>query len=114
MQQEMAKNDLAPKVYGDLRKIDYIDSCGVKRRSSWGYITEIAETINDEEYHENEYYHDDLRDEIEQLNDDIESYLGISFHDCHFGNVGYVIRNKQKVLVCIDTGEESFSGRYAY
>lgn len=114
IQKSLAAYDLAPKVYGKVRKIDYFDHLDIKRRSNWGYITEVAETIDDSEYNNDEELHDNIRVEIDNLTDEMEMFVGISFYDCHFGNVGYVNRNGKKVLVCIDTGEESFSGRYAY
>jgi len=113
-QKTLAAYDMAPMVYGKVRKIDYLDSYGIKRKSNWGYVTEIAKTIDDSEYNTDDELHDNIRDEIDNLRDEMEMFLGISFYDCHFGNVGYVKRNGQDVLVCIDTGEESFSGRYAY
>jgi hypothetical protein len=113
-QKSLAEWDLAPRVYGKVRKIDYIDCWGVKRRSNWGYITEVAEVIDDVLYSEDNEYYDKVRCETEELSNEIEFHFGFGFYDCHVGNVGYVTRNGKKVIVCIDTGAESFNGDYAY
>lgn len=113
-QRLLAEYDLAPRVYGKVRKIDWIDDDGKKRRSGWGYVTEIATTVDDEEgegkYFDDEQFRDDVDDLIYKM--DIE--LGICFGDSHSRNVGWVKRGKREVLVCIDTGRESFSGEYCY
>ena len=114
IQKTLAQYDLAPQVYGKVRKIDYIEDCGNKRRSNWGYITEVAEVIDDELYNEDNEYYEKVRNETDELTNEIDYVCGFGFSDCHMGNVGYVIRKGQKVLVCIDTGRESFSGEYAY
>jgi hypothetical protein len=110
-QKTLSNFGLAPKVYGKVRKIDYIDDCGNKRRSNWGYITEIARVFDERD---DDSYDEDMRDEIETLANEIEMWTGISFYDCHRGNVGYIKREGKEILVCIDTGAESFSGEYAY
>jgi hypothetical protein len=114
IQQTLAQYDLAPRVYGKVRKIDYIDCVGKKRRSNWGYVTEVAEVIDDELYNDDPEYYDKVRCETEELSNEMEYVCGFGFYDCHMGNVGYVIRKGRKVLVCIDTGAESFNGEYAY
>jgi hypothetical protein len=113
-QRVLATRDLAPRVYGDVRKIDYLDDCGVKRRSNWGFVTEIAKTIDDEGY-EARYDDDgDFHDSVENLVFEMQNKCDIDFGDCHARNVGWVKRGKREVLVCIDTGRESFSGEYRY
>jgi len=114
MQKTLAEYDLAPRVYGKVRKIDYFDYLGYKRRSNWGYVTEIAELIDDERYSDDPDYYDEVRCETEELSNEIDFHCGYGFYDCHMRNVGYVTRKGRKVLVCIDTGAESFNGEYAY
>ena len=53
-------------------------------------------------------------DSVDTLTYNIEIELGMYFGDCHSRNVGWVKRNGRDVLVCIDTGAESFSGDYCY
>jgi len=113
MQKLLDEHTMAPKVYGNVRKIDYIGFDGKKNKSGWGYITEIARTINDDDFRDdlNTYdFEDDRRGLVEWMH--IE--LGLDFGDCHSQNVRYVKRGKENVMVCIDTGAESFSGEYAY
>lgn len=112
-QRMLAKYDLAPRVYGKVRKIDWVDDEGVKHRSGWGFITEIAKTIDDDDYEDN-YDTDDFRESVDNLTYNIEMELGMSFGDCHSRNVGWVKRGGHDVMVCIDTGKESFSGDYQY
>jgi hypothetical protein len=114
MQKTLAGYDLAPMVHGKVRKIDYIDLCGNKRRSNWGYVTGIAELIDDERYSDDPEYYDKVRCETEELSNEIDFHCGYGFYDCHMGNVGYITRKGKKILVCIDTGAESFNGEYAY
>ena len=113
-QRLLAEYDLAPRVYGKVRKIDYIDFCGKKRRSGWGFITEIATTVDDENGEERYFDEDCFRDEVDDLIYKMEMELGMRFGDSHSRNVGWVKRGKEEVLVCIDTGNESFSGEYCY
>jgi len=112
-QRMLAKYDLAPKVYGKVRKIDWVDDEGVKHRSGWGFITEIAKTIDDDDY-EGQYDSEYFRDSVDSLTYNIQMELGMSFGDCHSRNVGWVKRGGEDVMVCIDTGKESFSGYYQY
>jgi hypothetical protein len=113
-QSMLAACDLAPRVYSDVRKIDYLDDCGVKRRSNWGFVTEIAKTIDDEDYEAR--YDDDgnFHDSVSNLIFEMKNKCDINFGDSHSRNVGWVKRGKEEVLVCIDTGRESFSGEYRY
>jgi len=108
MQKLLAEHTMAPKVYGNVRKIDYIGFDGKKNKSGWGYITEIARTVDDD--FDPYYFEDDRQGLVACMH--IE--LGLDFGDCHSQNVGYVKRGKENVMVCIDTGAESFSGEYAY
>jgi hypothetical protein len=112
-QRMLAKYDLAPRVYGKVRKIDWVDDEGVKHRSGWGFITEIAKTIDDDDY-EGQYDSEYFRDSVDDLTHNIEMELGMYFGDCHSRNVGWVKRGGTDVMVCIDTGKESFSGDYQY
>jgi hypothetical protein len=114
IQKTLAAYDLAPRVYGKVRKIDYVGYYGNKRRSNWGYVTEIAELIDDGRYNEDPEYYDKVRCETEELTNEIDYVCGFGFYDCHMGNVGYITRKGRKLLVCIDTGAESFNGEYAY
>lgn len=107
----LSDHDLAPKVYGKVRKIDIWDEIeGCYYRSRWGYITEIAETLDVDDEGED---HDTI-EERSDLNLRIEYYCDLTFYDCHPLNYGYVKRKGKNVLVCIDTGRESFNGTYCY
>jgi hypothetical protein len=41
--------------------------------------------------------------------DNIRDKTGLKFWDCHWTNIGYIKRGRRKLLVCIDTGAESFT-----
>lgn len=113
-QRLLSEHNLAPKVHGKVRKIDWVDDDGMKRRSGWGFITEIAITVDDEEG-EGKYFDDDaFRDQVDDLIYKMEMMVGVHFGDSHSRNVGWVKRGREEVLVCIDTGKESFSGEYCY
>lgn len=110
-QKELAKYDLAPRVYSDVGRIRLHG----KRLSDWGYITEIAQTIgcggNDCGCCDREELEVDYEDYITELCQNMEDN-GFYFGDCHIGNVGFVVRKnalgeKVNVMVCIDTGDES-------
>jgi hypothetical protein len=106
VQEVLAENNLAPKVYSQVGRIRRDNN----NLTNWGYLTEIARMVGcggndcdcgkccDIEY--------DLGEEIDELQASIEE-LGYSFYDAHAGNLGYVKRYGKKILVCIDTGEES-------
>lgn len=105
-QVELSKYYLAPYVYSQVGRVRKSD----KSLTGWGYVTEIAELICcpgnschccDREDLEYEY-----QNEIDILTDEMMEY-GFSFGDCHAGNVGYVIREGVRTMVCIDTGDES-------
>lgn len=103
----LSYHDLAPRVFSKVMKIDVWDEHNRKyRRSGWGYITEIAQTFCEE---------DEINwSEREDLLDSMENFCDLKFYDCHPGNYGYVKRKGKNVLVCIDTGKESFNGTYCY
>jgi hypothetical protein len=108
VQSKLAEHNLAPKVLSAVGKIRYRSDMEL---SPWGYITEIAEMIgcggNECCCGECE---GDLtfiyNDKIARLSKKID-HLGLEFMDAHIGNVGYVIRNGRRKLVCIDCGMES-------
>lgn len=103
----LSYHDLAPKVLSNVMKIDVLDEDDRKyRRSGWGYITEVAETVSDEDTVD--------YDEREDLINSIENFCDLKFYDCHPGNYGYVKRKGKRILVCIDTGNDSFNGTYCY
>ena len=93
-QKKLAKYNLAPKVYSTLFHIN-----NPAKKSGWGFITEKAE----------DFYSDvgwavfdscgALR-KLQKLVEDITQKTKLKFWDCHYGNVGYIIRDKKPVLVC--------------
>jgi len=109
IQSMLAAHNLAPKVLSDIGKIRYRDDLEL---SGWGYITEIAETIGcgGNECKCGECDEDGMSEvytsRIEKLCNKIYD-LGLEFMDAHIGNVGYVVRNGKRKLVCIDCGRES-------
>jgi len=110
-QKLLSYSDFAPKVHSKLIKIDIWDE-ETRRyyRSNWGYITEIAEQLDVDDCGDD----DNSSGERESLNYKMEEYYDLTFYDCHPLNYGYVKRKGKKVLVCIDTGKESFTGEYCY
>lgn len=108
VQSKLSTYDMAPNVLSQVGKIRMSNG----ELSYWGYITEIAEMIGcggnecscgecDEDYY---YMYDD---KIQDLTDNMLRIAGIEFMDNHIGNVGFIRRNRKKVLVCIDFGQES-------
>jgi len=101
-QKKLAKYNLAPQVYTTLFHIN-----NPAKKSGWGFITEKAENF----YSEVAWAKFDscgaLR-KLQKLVEDIAQKTKLKFWDCHYGNIGYIIREKKPVLVCIDTGKESF------
>jgi hypothetical protein len=108
IQSKLSTYNMAPNVLSQIGKIRKSNGS----LSDWGYITEIAEMIScggnecncgecDEDYY---YMYDD---KIQDLADNMMRIAGIEFMDKHIGNVGFVRRNRKKVLVCIDFGSES-------
>lgn len=108
-QSKLAEYDLAPRVYSEVGRVRIGKG---KRLSSWGYITEIAELLccagNSCDCCDRYEIEEILEDEILALTDEMNS-LGFYFPDNHPGNVGYVKRKGNRILVCIDTGDESVS-----
>lgn len=106
-QSKLAEHDLAPKVYSEVGRVRIGNT---KKLSKWGYITEIAELVccagNSCSCCDREDIEDALHFQICDLVDNIEE-IGFYFGDSHPGNVGYVNRDGNMVLVCIDTGDES-------
>jgi hypothetical protein len=114
VQTALAEHDLAPRVHSEVGRVRTGNTL-----SGWGYITEVAKTLQPEkcpgicgcsdcEDRENVY-----SEEIEQLISDIED-VGFYFGDAHIGNVGYVRRDGFTIMVCIDTGRESVEGGPSY
>ncbi len=108
VQDKLSTYDMAPNVLSQVGKIRKSNGS----LSDWGYITEIAEMIGcggnecscgdcDEDYY------DMYEDKIQDLTDNMLRTLGVEFMDNHIGNVGFIRRNRKKVLVCIDFGSES-------
>lgn len=108
IQNILSEYNLAPKVYSEVGRI----RIGKKRKqfSSWGYITEIAQTLgcpgNDCDCGECDSLGSVYEEEINSLLSSIED-LGFIFCDAHIGNLGWIKRKGKKILVCIDTGAES-------
>lgn len=105
-QVELSMYNLAPYVYSQVGRVRKGDGS----LTSWGYITEIAELIccpgNSCWCCDREELEDEYCDDINNLVCEMEEY-GFNFGDCHAGNVGYVIRQGVRTMVCIDTGDES-------
>ncbi len=101
-QKKLAKYNLAPQVYTTLFHIN-----NPAKKSGWGFITEKAENF----YSEVAWAKFDscgALKKLQKLVEDIAQKTKLKFWDCHYGNIGYIIRDKKPVLVCIDTGKESF------
>lgn len=96
-QKRLAKFDLAPKVYTSVRRL----RTSWYSASGWGFITEKALILDDNIMSKR------LR-QIQNLVDTIYEKTGWKFWDCHYYNIGYIQRKNKKILVCIDTGSESF------
>lgn len=107
-QKILSRFDLAPNPVTEVCKIPYYYDLELLRYwipdktvTEWGYVTEKAETI--EEYNHATYK------QIQDLVDNIEKKTSLKFWDCHIENIGIVKRGKTKKIVCIDTGNESFT-----
>lgn len=120
-QDVLSRYNLAPEVYSHVKRIRVHDNnCGKRkyRISHWGYYTEIAETIGNH-IQPCECVFCDTMDkkvypEIQNLIRNIRDITGWNFVDNHIGNVGWITRDGEKILVCIDTGMQSFSRKYSY
>jgi hypothetical protein len=108
-QSELSQYNLAPYVYSQVGRVRR----GDKSLSGWGFITEIAELIccpgNGCKCCDRESIMYDYENEIDNLIGNMEDY-GFYFGDSHAGNVGFVNRDGQRIMVCIDTGDESVVG----
>jgi hypothetical protein len=102
-QKKLAKYNLAPKAYTRLFQIN--DPEKKKSLSGWGFVTEKAEDFYSDA--NPPPYYGGMR-KLQKLVEDIAQKTKLKFWDCHYDNVGYIIRDKKPVLVCIDTGKESF------
>ena len=107
-QVKLSKFDLAPKVVTGICKIPYgynlslfKDHIPEQTHTSWGYVTEKASLLDIDKIPYNK---------IQKLVDSIKENLSMKFWDSHVDNVGYIKRGRKKILVCIDTGAESFCG----
>lgn len=101
---KLARYDLAPRIFSKICKLNFCADDGWEpdQSSDWGYITEYAKTCSDNSSVKME--------DIQNLVEEIHDKTGLKFWDCHWYNIGYVKRGKNKKLVCIDTGKESFNG----
>lgn len=118
VQTDLARLDLAPRVYSQIGRINipnyYVDKKFKTQKqlvlSNWGYLTEIAKPFkcNGNNCCEGCLFNYSCKnkEKIEELLDNISSF-GINYHDAHNDNLGYVIRNKKRVLVIVDLGAES-------
>jgi hypothetical protein len=103
IQLKLSKYNLAPKVFSKLCKMGY-EPVFANQISGWGYVTELAEPTNP-----------NMQPwKIQKLVDDIFDRTKLKFWDCHTANVGYIIRQGKKKLVCIDTGKETWDGYANY
>lgn len=106
-QSNLAELGLAPYVYSEVGRVRVGNS---KKLSRWGYITEIAQLIccpgNECSCCDREELEAEFESEISELVGEMEDH-GFYFGDCHAGNVGFVNRDLGRIMVCIDTGDES-------
>ena len=103
IQIKLSKYDLAPKVCSELCRMGY-EPFFPYQVSGWGYITELAKpsNINIQSW------------KIQKLVESIYDKTRLKFWDCHSANIGYIIREGKKKLVCIDTGKETWDGYANY
>ena len=102
-QKILSKFDLAPQIYSKICQLKFAEDDGLSfiEPSDWGYITERAYPIK---------HNSVSMKQIQSLVDNIHEKTGLKFWDCHWYNVGSIVRSSKKTLVCIDTGIESFDG----
>lgn len=102
-QNKLSKFDLAPKIFTKVCKLKFAIEDGIifDDSSDWGYVIEKASPVK----HTNA-----TMINIQSLVEDIKEKTGLKFWDCHWYNVGLIKRDKKNVVVCIDTGKESFDG----
>jgi hypothetical protein len=109
-QSYLSKFNLAPEVYSRVKRRRHKNKI-----TGWGFDTEIAKTIGCSgnvcncENNECDTLYSKYSPKIDILVDAILEY-GYEFCDTHLGNVGFIYRNRKKILVCIDTGPESIVG----
>ncbi len=103
IQKKLAKFNLAPQIVTEVCKIPYSFDPELLKywtpketTTSWGYITEKAVLLDIDE---TPYA------KLQKLVDKIKEKTGLKFWDCHWTNIGYI----DNILVCIDTGKESFA-----
>jgi len=105
-QSELSRHNLAPYVYSQVGRVRKSDGS----LTHWGFITEIAELIccpgNGCKCCDRESIMYDYENEIDNLIGNMED-VGFHFGDSHVGNMGFVNRDGQNIMVCIDTGDES-------
>ena len=104
-QLKLSKFNLAPKVYSSVCKLKY-EELFPAQESGWGYITEVAKPIKEK----NSVSLTSLQKLIEKIYDQTK----LKFWDCHWQNLGYIIRSGKRRLVCIDTGKETWDGYANY
>lgn len=112
----LSRLNLAPNVLSEIGRIRVCD-----RLSEWGYITELAEILSCNHWTKSplcpkceKKCYKKYNKKISELADSIYSHTGYEFIDDHFGNVGFIVRDTKKILVCIDTGRESVSNGEGY
>jgi len=103
IQLKLSKLNLAPKVHSKICKMTY-EGFFPGKRSGWGYVTELAKTGNKKV----------KLWKIQRLVDTIYDRTKLKFWDCHWANLGYIIREGKRKLVCIDTGKETWDGYANY
>jgi hypothetical protein len=105
-QSKLSAYNLAPYVYSQVGRVRQSD----KSLTGWGFITEIAELIccpgNSCKCCDRTSIMYDYENEVDNLVDNMQD-CGFEFGDNHPGNVGFVNRDGNRVMVCIDTGDES-------
>lgn len=109
----LSRLNLAPNVLSEIGRIR-IDN----RLSECGYITELAEILSCNHWTKSplcprceKKCYKKYNKKISKLVDSIYSHTEYEFVDDNFGNVGFIVRDTKKILVCIDTGRESvFNG----
>tara|TARA_Y100000385_G_scaffold52656_1_gene49852 strand:- start:1838 stop:2407 length:570 start_codon:yes stop_codon:yes gene_type:complete len=106
-QLKLAEFDLAPRIVTDLCKIPYSYDPELLKHwnpnetvTSWGYVTEKAMLVDVD---------DTPYNKLQSLVDNVRDKTGLKFWDCHWTNIGYIKRGRRELLVCIDTGAESFT-----
>ena len=106
IQKKLANFNLAPEIITEVCKIPYSYDPDLLKYwtpeetvTSWGYVTEKAMLVDID---------DTPYNKLQSLVDNIRDKTGLKFWDCHWTDIGYIKRECKKLLVCIDTGKESF------